>query len=373
MEGYINSFILKRKAKILILGLSNSGKTTLLYKLKLNEIVSAIPTIGFNVETVTYKNIDLELWDLGGNSNIISLWKHYYEKVNGIIYLIESTENSVKESSEILKNVLSNESISEVPLLVLANKQDLSDSISIPEIADGLKIHEVRNRKWFIQSASVLNGMGIYEGLDWICSQSEIRNQVTFPVFDVLIKFFLSFVQGIVKYFASLWRKKYRKNFRLLILGPANTGKTVILYKLKLGEVVRAIPTIGFNVEEVDYQDISFTIWDVGGQEKIRPLWRHYYKNTDGLVFVIDSTYKNIEEARDILKNVLADDEISNVPLLILANKQDQPNSMTTQEIFERMNLNQISNKKFHLQNASGFTGDGLIEGLDWLYKILIN
>ena len=50
------------------------------------------------------------------------------------------------------------------------------------------------------------------------------------------------------------------------------------MYKLKLGEIVTTIPTIGFNVETVEYKNISFTVWDVGGQDKIRPLWRHYFQ-----------------------------------------------------------------------------------------------
>ena len=61
------------------------------------------------------------------------------------------------------------------------------------------------------------------------------------------------------------------------------------MYKLKLGEIVTTIPTIGFNVETVEYKNISFTVWDVGGQDKIRPLWRHYFQNTQGLIFVVDS------------------------------------------------------------------------------------
>ena len=65
-------------------------------------------------------------------------------------------------------------------------------------------------------------------------------------------------------------------------VGLDAAGKTTILYKLKLGEIVTTIPTIGFNVETVEYKNISFTVWDVGGQDKIRPLWRHYYQNTQG-------------------------------------------------------------------------------------------
>jgi len=75
-----------------------------------------------------------------------------------------------------------------------------------------------------------------------------------------------------------------KQEMRILMVGLDAAGKTTILYKLKLGEVVTTIPTIGFNVETVDYKNISFTVWDVGGQDKIRPLWRHYYQNTQGLV-----------------------------------------------------------------------------------------
>lgn len=73
-----------------------------------------------------------------------------------------------------------------------------------------------------------------------------------------------------------------KKEMRILMVGLDAAGKTTILYKLKLGEVVTTIPTIGFNVETVEYKNISFTVWDVGGQDKIRPLWRHYYQNTQG-------------------------------------------------------------------------------------------
>ena len=69
-----------------------------------------------------------------------------------------------------------------------------------------------------------------------------------------------------------------KKEMRILMVGLDAAGKTTILYKLKLGEIVTTIPTIGFNVETVEYKNISFTVWDVGGQDKIRPLWRHYFQ-----------------------------------------------------------------------------------------------
>merc|ERR1712137_1443894 len=90
-----------------------------------------------------------------------------------------------------------------------------------------------------------------------------------------------------------------KKEMRILMVGLDAAGKTTILYKLKLGEVVTTIPTIGFNVGTVEYKNINFTVWDVGGQDKIRPLWRHYFQNTQGLIFVVDSNDRErIAEAR---------------------------------------------------------------------------
>uniref|UniRef100_A0A8D0GBP0 ADP-ribosylation factor n=1 Tax=Sphenodon punctatus TaxID=8508 RepID=A0A8D0GBP0_SPHPU len=79
------------------------------------------------------------------------------------------------------------------------------------------------------------------------------------------------------KLFKSLFGKK---NMRILMVGLDAAGKTTILYKLKLGEIITTIPTMGFNVETVEYKNISFRVWDAGDQDKIRPLWHHYFQNT---------------------------------------------------------------------------------------------
>merc|ERR1712232_851476 len=100
--------------------------------------------------------------------------------------------------------------------------------------------------------------------------------------------------------FAKLFKGLFgHKEMRILMVGLDAAGKTTILYKLKLGEIVTTIPTIGFNVETVEYKNISFTVWDVGGQDKIRALWRHYYQNTQGVIFVVDSNDRDrVGEAR---------------------------------------------------------------------------
>lgn len=159
-----------------------------------------------------------------------------------------------------------------------------------------------------------------------------------------------------------------KKQMRILMVGLDAAGKTTILYKLKLGEIVTTIPTIGFNVESVEYKNISFTVWDVGGQDKIRPLWRHYFQNTQGLIFVVDSNDRDrIVEAERELQNMLREDELREAVLLVFANKQDLPNAMSASELTEKLGLGHLRNRQWFIQSACATQGQGLYEGLDWL------
>jgi GTPase SAR1 family protein len=192
------------------------------------------------------------------------------------------------------------------------------------------------------------------------------------------------------QFFAKVFdRLVGKKEMRLIMVGLDAAGKTTVLYKLKLGEVISTIPTIGFNVETVQYKNINFTLWDVGGQDKIRPLWRHYYTNTNGIVFVVDSNDRQrIDEdsikssgycsnedaaasAEEELHRMLATDELRNVPLLVLANKQDLPNAMDVNEVSKRLGLKNLRNRKWYIQGTCATTGDGIYEGLDWLAEVL--
>ncbi|GAB1601069.1 ADP-ribosylation factor 1-like 2 [Argonauta hians] len=159
-----------------------------------------------------------------------------------------------------------------------------------------------------------------------------------------------------------------KKEMRILMVGLDAAGKTTILYKLKLGEIVTTIPTIGFNVETVEYKNISFTVWDVGGQDKIRPLWRHYFQNTQGLIFVVDSNDRErIQEASEELNRMLTEDELRDAVVLVFANKQDLPNAMNAAEVTDKLQLHALNNRAWYIQATCATSGDGLYEGLDWL------
>ena len=161
---------------------------------------------------------------------------------------------------------------------------------------------------------------------------------------------------------------------KVLMLGLDNAGKTTVLYKLKLGEVVTTIPTIGFNVETVNYKHICFRVWDVGGQTKIRPLWQHYFENTDAVIFVVDSSDKDrLEEAREELDSILQDDRVKNASLLVFSNKVDLPGSVTTSEVTDKLRLHKHSQREWFIQSTCAVTGEGIVDGLKWLANNLKN
>ncbi|CAE6471561.1 unnamed protein product [Rhizoctonia solani] len=176
---------------------------------------------------------------------------------------------------------------------------------------------------------------------------------------------FANMGMSLSRAFANLFGKK---EMRILMVGLDAAGKTTILYKLKLGEIVTTIPTIGFNVETVEYKNISFTVWDVGGQDKIRPLWRHYFQNTQGIIFVVDSNDRErVSEAREELQRMLNEDELRDALLLVFANKQDLPNAMNASEITDKLGLHGLRQRTWFIQAACATSGDGLYEGLEWL------
>jgi len=169
---------------------------------------------------------------------------------------------------------------------------------------------------------------------------------------------------------ASIFSDLFGKDVvRILMVGVDAPGKAAILEKLKLGEIVTTTPTSGFHVETVEYKNIRFKVWDVYGQDKIRPLWRHYFQDTQGLIFVMDSNDKEtIGNARVELMSMLVEPWLREAVLLIFANNQDFPNAMNDTELADGLGLHSLRNRKWHIQATSG---DGVSEGLAWLSEKL--
>ncbi|TVU44228.1 hypothetical protein EJB05_03664, partial [Eragrostis curvula] len=160
----------------------------------------------------------------------------------------------------------------------------------------------------------------------------------------------------------------WKQEMQILFLGLGFAGKTTIINKFKLGKVVDTTPTIGaVQSGEFEYNNISFIAFDIG-QGPLQPLLRHYFYGTQGFVFVIDSTDREgLPYAKDHLNMILNEEETRNATMLVFANKQDLPNAMSEVEIAEKLGLNSICHRRWHIQSGSATSGEGLYEGMDWL------
>jgi len=164
----------------------------------------------------------------------------------------------------------------------------------------------------------------------------------------------------------------------IVMLGLDSAGKTTALYRLKFDQYVNTVPTIGFNCEKIRAlsgraKGTQFLVWDVGGQEKLRPLWKSYTRCTDAIVFVVDSVdVERMEEAKMELMRTAKSPDNAHVPILVLANKQDLPGAKDPKEIEKHLGLHELGPAHiFHVQPACAITGEGLDDGLDILYDMI--
>ncbi|XP_014673164.1 PREDICTED: ADP-ribosylation factor-like protein 3 isoform X2 [Priapulus caudatus] len=159
-----------RELRILLLGLDNAGKTTLLKQLASEDIAHITPTQGFNIKSVQSEGFKLNVWDIGGQRKIRPYWRNYFENTDVLIYVIDSADRKRFEETGVeLAELLEEEKLSGVPLLIYANKQDLFNAAPASEIAEGLNLHTIRDRVWQIQACSAMTGEGIKDGMDWVC------------------------------------------------------------------------------------------------------------------------------------------------------------------------------------------------------------
>mmetsp|Transcript_18915 Transcript_18915/g.64091 ORF Transcript_18915/g.64091 Transcript_18915/m.64091 type:complete len:185 (-) Transcript_18915:196-750(-) len=164
------------------------------------------------------------------------------------------------------------------------------------------------------------------------------------------------------------------REIRILILGLDAAGKTTILHRLQneADENIQTIPTIGFNVETLQYRNLRFQVWDLGGQTSIRPYWRCYFPSTDAIIFVVDSCdTERLGIAKQELVAMLEEEELRDTILMVFANKQDMPGALGAQQVSESLGLPDIKNRQWSIHETSAVLGNGLFEGFDWLVGVL--
>jgi len=159
--------------------------------------------------------------------------------------------------------------------------------------------------------------------------------------------------------------KKDSEEFRVLMLGLDNSGKTTALKKLAGEDVSHITPTQGFNIKSVQQEGFKLNVWDIGGQKHIRPYWKNYYQNTDAIIYMIDSAdRRRTDEAAEELTSLMEEEMLAGVPTLIFANKQDLLNAMKAEELMKELELTTFKDRWISVQACSAKTGDGLEEGM---------
>lgn len=166
---------LKKKegeARILVLGLDNAGKTTILKRLSEEDITTITPTQGFNIKSLSRDGFNLKIWDIGGQRSIRPYWRNYFESTDALIYVIDSADTKrLGEAGTELDAILDEEKLAAVPLMVFANKQDLLGAATAAEVAEQLNLGGIRDRAWQIQACSAVDGVGLQEGMEWVMRQ----------------------------------------------------------------------------------------------------------------------------------------------------------------------------------------------------------
>jgi small GTP-binding protein len=182
--------------RVHMLGLDAAGKTTMMYRLKQNEIVSTLPTYGYNVETINHGNTNLTLWEVGGNDRVRPLWRYEFPNTHAIIYVVDAVfdQRRLFPSSEVKKKhsmlvhesvqeelfaMLQEDNLKQCVILIYLNKQDLPNAMDASSFDAAFQISNGKKdssslffqRKVYIQPCSVMTGEGLHEGLDWLCNE----------------------------------------------------------------------------------------------------------------------------------------------------------------------------------------------------------
>ncbi len=176
----------KREFKLCIVGLDAAGKTTILNRMRFDEVMATAPTIGVNTEDIQVRNVNIKVFDLAGQEKMRNVWKYYYSSIEGVIFVLDSTRvDRIHEARDELLNLLANEEAKYIPCLIFANKQDLPKAVTSAEMVEMLGIADYVNKKPVsivrVQEASALQDQGLLEGFEWmvdkIISMDHARQQ----------------------------------------------------------------------------------------------------------------------------------------------------------------------------------------------------
>ncbi|EQB45010.1 ADP-ribosylation factor-like protein 2 [Colletotrichum gloeosporioides] len=165
-----------KEMRILMLGLDNAGKTTIVKKIMGEDVNTVSPTLGFIIKTIDYDGYKLNIWDVGGQKTLRSYWRNYFEKTDALIWVVDATDRlRIQDCMEELHGLLQEERLSGASLLVFANKTDVNGCMDEQEILDGLQLEAIRTHRWHILRCSAMTGANLKEGLAWVVEDAKKR------------------------------------------------------------------------------------------------------------------------------------------------------------------------------------------------------
>ncbi|KAK9435953.1 ADP-ribosylation factor-like protein 2 [Metarhizium brunneum] len=165
-----------KEMRILMLGLDNAGKTTIVKKIMGEDVNTVSPTLGFIIKTIDYDGYKLNIWDVGGQKTLRSYWRNYFEKTDALIWVVDATDRlRIDDCRDELHGLLLEERLSGASLLILANKTDVEGCMDEQEIGKALRLDEIRTHQWNILRCSAMTGENLQEGLAWVVADAKKR------------------------------------------------------------------------------------------------------------------------------------------------------------------------------------------------------
>lgn len=159
----------EKEVRLLMLGLDNAGKTTILKKFNGEDIDTISPTLGFNIKTLEHRGFKLNVWDVGGQKSLRSYWRNYFESTDGLVWVVDSADRMrLADCKRELNNLLVEERLAGATLLIFANKQDLPGALTSQEIRQALDLESIKTHHWLIQDCSAVTGENLLGGIDWL-------------------------------------------------------------------------------------------------------------------------------------------------------------------------------------------------------------
>ncbi|KFH49064.1 ADP-ribosylation factor-like protein-like protein [Hapsidospora chrysogenum ATCC 11550] len=173
-----------KEMRILMLGLDNAGKTTIVKKIMGEDINTVSPTLGFIIKTIDYDGWVIDptgalSWDVGGQKTLRSYWRNYFEKTDALIWVVDATDRLRIEDCRDELHGLLQEEVRTIPrailLLVFANKTDVEGCMDEKEILSALELASIRTHRWHVLRCSAMTGRNLKQGLAWVVDDAKSR------------------------------------------------------------------------------------------------------------------------------------------------------------------------------------------------------